>query len=265
MLINVADVLDRTGGKGVLFLRHGKYESRHAVALCDGDVYEMLARNYSRRIPDSFFPLSDDGIRASKHQGCRMRELGIIPREIVASKNGRGPHTGICIAQGIAEQPVFAETPGFDCQVEIKAVTGGDCTFIPVKHDIRVDYPEYRYEGLTELLRELDTRVTPQWLNGQHRNLCTEDALNFKTRSEGLVGDLITRKFTVVTSHYEQVCLLHALFVVRQDLGSVSEDWSPTYNQGVLIVEGSRDWFGFDVNPDLTLMGEVDLDVIFSE
>lgn len=260
MFQTIADVLSFASGKGVLFLRHAKYEMRHAIAACAGDTNLAYARNYSRQFPDSFFPLNDDGIVITKVQGSTLAKMGIMPAEIVTSKNGRGPHTAVVLAQGIAERPSFASTPGDprDLNVSVSATFQAE-TLLPIRHHPGVDYPVYNEEVLLRLLRAGQEAVmVQQWLNGQHPDLCQETSQDFGARSLALARELAgLDQFTVVVGHYELITFLHAFFVDREQLGTVREDWSPKYNYGVFIAQAPAGLLGFDVDADLKMVKSV--------
>ncbi len=219
----------------LLFLRHASYlmgpiQGRYQTP------NEATAANYAELEPPCLFLLDDAGIQLSRQQGWRLAEAGIAVREIVASHQGRGPDTGLRISEGHHQ---------------------ATSRWIPVRCHAAVDYPRYNFGPVLRCLNGIGDPFVAQWLNGQHPDLVRSDTpRSFRGRVMGFVDDLLAVPgVAIVTSHFENVTLVHGRAVEGRDLGTVREDWFPTKSGGVILVRqpgGAQT--AHDFRPDLTIV-----------
>jgi len=220
----------------VLFERHVSYLMEHLLARCP-DKAIAYALNYSASEHPSMFLLDRKGIEHAWRQGEMLALSGLKIAEIIGSEQGRGPETGIRIAESYSEK------------------TG---SWVPFRCHPAVNYPVYNYPTLLNYLRETDEDdwdpMVAEWLNSKHPNLIYSDTPEtFKGRVMGFLESLLRKDgLRIVTSHFENALLVHSLLVAGVDLGNIPEDWVPTKGGGVLIIKdlrnGKQQTFDYDPN-----------------
>ena len=222
----------------LLVHRHASYLMGPVRARYANDA-EAYTANYAEKEPPCLFLVDEPGIQRSRQQGRQFAEAGITIAEIVASHQGRGHDTAMRLSEGHFQAP---------------------SRWVPVRCDVRADYPRYHHDPLLECLSDpsVGDRFVAEWLNGKRSTLVRSDTPEgFEERTMSVVNELLSAPgVRVMSCHFENVTLVHGLIVDGRDLGTIREDWFPTKSGGVVIVrqpDGSQD--AFDYTPDLTLMG----------
>lgn len=227
-------VLGNPDASIVMFKRHYSYLMGPIMNQCP-DENSAYAGNYSEKKPSVLFLCDKAGCEMGWKHGRMLAHAGIEPVEIIGSHQGRGPHTGLLISEGYQE------------------ATG---KWLSVRCHQAVDYPVYNFEPVKRCLDEIGDPFVAQWLNGDHKDLVkTDTPHSFKGRVTGFITDMLEEPgFRIITTHFELVTLVHALYVEGKDLGEVPEDWAPQKGGGVLIVKNGDDIQAYDYDNNLNIV-----------
>ncbi len=219
----------------VMVQRHFTYLTGH-VDVWQESVNLSYARNLSDITPSVMFLCDKEGINLGWEQGKKYANAGIEISEIITSHQGRGPDSGIRIAEGIFEK------------------TGN---WIPVKPHKMADYPNYAFNSVYECLEKdaLDESVV-EWLNGKRKELVASDTpKSFLGRVTGLVEDLLEKPgLRIISTHYELTLLAHCVYVEKKKLGEIPQGWSPVKGGGVLLVKKGEKLEAYDYDPNLCIV-----------
>ena len=222
--------------------RHGTYMTGHALARMAGDNAELLARNYARLEPPGMWPLTFDAVVECHNQARALHGAGVVPTGILGSPNGRGHHTGQALSEGFA------------------GASGGD--WLPFECADALDYPVYNYDRVLEVLRQgHGDSMAASWLNGRAPELVANlQPREFRRTVMCFLCERLTirspQPLEILTTHFENVLLVHSLCVDGNDLGSVDEAWVPPKNGGVLLYTEHGILLACDYASDYDVVGK---------
>ncbi len=219
----------------ILAQRHYSYLMGPLLARCP-DKNIAYARNYARIEPDTLFLCDEAGIKRGWEHGRQLAETGIKGIEVITSRQGRGPDSGLRVSEG------FYKTTG---------------EWLPVTTCQAVDYPVYDYDQVLHCLKTLENpdSLVALWLNGQDDIIRFETPESFCGRVTGFINGLIKKPGVwVITTHFEMALLAHSIYVANKELGDIPEDWSPEKGGGVILVKNQEEElraFDYDANYNL--------------
>ncbi|MCD4760306.1 hypothetical protein K8R42_00215 [bacterium] len=233
----VAEVLAAHPENVVMIHRHGDYLMNPEGTDNPDNELDLAAQNYSRAYPDHNNPLSQRGRDISVRQGQLLAETGVKIDQILVSRQGRGPETGLYMGLG------FLNSRG---------------TMPPINHSVGADYPVYSSVKLIkDMLVEHGDWITVRWLNGLIPGFCTETPVDFIVRVALMVSNTFTRGrrgLTVVASHFEIVTYAQAHWVANEEPGKISDNFVPAKSGGVIIFEEDGEIRGLCYDPALDII-----------
>ncbi|MBT4209419.1 MAG: hypothetical protein HOE19_00650 [Candidatus Komeilibacteria bacterium] len=232
----VAQVLAAYPENVVMIERHGSYLMNPEGANNPEDGLELAAQNYARVYPDHHNPLDQNGRSTSVRQGHQLAETGVEIDQILVSRQGRGPETGLYMGLGFLN---------------------GRGTMPSINHCLGADYPVYSSAKLVkDMLAEHDDWITVRWLNGLIPGFCTETPEEFMARVEQMVADIFAngQGLTLVASHFEIITYAQIHWVAKEQPGEISDDFVPAKSGGVILFQEDGEIRGLCYDPDLNIM-----------
>ncbi len=237
------EIVKKYGGKAVALLRHAKYLIQHENCRGDKAAENLLyAANYAELDPSFQFLLSHEGCTTTWRQGKLLGRSDLPIAAVIGSEQGRGWHTALCLAEGIAgprkRWPLYFPHA---------------CLNYPVYNFFEAQIQRERYGDC----------MVPRWFNGELPGLVRDTTPRaLRGRLMGFIEDTLERTdgLVVMSSHFEPCLCVANELVYGESLGNYSLERFPNYNHGTLIVRTSEGQLqGFPFNERWEILEPVEL------